>query len=154
VYYSGSAATAAGERPPAGMRKAERADRDRLVAATLALNQADLNLDPARVDRRWLRDTIDERIANGTTRVLGPLGGPICKLDVGSDGPGGQVVEGVFTFPEHRGQGLAQALLASVLAAARGEVCLHVGKHNVPARRAYERAGMREVGGCRLLLMP
>ncbi|MBL8756242.1 MAG: GNAT family N-acetyltransferase [Planctomycetes bacterium] len=154
VYYAGSAATVARAHVRADMRPAQRADRDRLVQATLLLNQSDLNVDPARVDRRWLRDTIDERILAGTTLVLGPLGGPWCKLDLGSDGPGGRMIEGVFTFPEQRGQGLATALVASCLAAAPAGVCLHVGKHNRPARAAYERSGMQAAGGCRLLLLP
>ena len=153
IYYAGDRTSAARELVRADMRPAQRADRDRLVQATLLLNQSDLNLDPARVDRRWLRDTIDERIADGTTRVLGPLGGPQCKLDLGSDGPGGAVIEGVFTFPEQRGHGLAAALVASCLAAASQRVILHVGQHNRPARAAYARAGMQEAGSCRLLLL-
>jgi predicted GNAT family acetyltransferase len=136
------------------VRTAQRADRDRLVQATLALNASDLNVDPMRVDRRWLRDTIDERIAEGSTHVIGPAGGVRCKLDIGSDGPGGSVIEGVFTFPAERGKGLATGLVATCLRTLRGRVCLHVGKHNRTARAAYEAAGMREVGACRLLLLP
>ncbi len=154
VYYTGAAATVAREHIRAEMRPAERSDRDRLVQATLLLNASDLNVDPARVDRRWLRDTIDERIENHTTRVLGPIGAPVCKLDFGSQGPGGCVLEGVFTFPEQRGQGLATALVASCLAELALPVCLHVGKHNRPARAAYERAGMTAAAECRLLLLP
>ncbi|MBL8749068.1 MAG: GNAT family N-acetyltransferase [Planctomycetes bacterium] len=153
VYYAGTAVDAAGPDGSVAVRTAERADRDRLVQATLQLNHADLSIDPAHVDRRWLRDTIDERIAEGSTRVVGPPGSPYCKLDFGSDGPGGAVIEGVFTFPEHRGRGLATALVAACLRAAPGHVCLHVGRHNAPARAAYERAGMRVAGGCRLLLL-
>jgi GNAT superfamily N-acetyltransferase len=152
-YYAGTAADADAALAATGVRAAERSDRDRLVQATLLLNQSDLNIDPAQVDRRWLRDTIDERTAEGTTRVLGPIGSPACKLDFGSDGPGGRVFEGVFTFPEHRGKGLATGLVAACLLQAPGNVCLHVGRHNTPARAAYERAGLQEVGSCRLLLL-
>lgn len=153
VYYRGSAETAARELVRADVRAAERADRDRLVQATLLLNASDLHIPPSQVDRRWLRDTIDERIADGTTRVLGPLGSLHCKLDLGSRGPGGTVIEGVFTFPDQRGRGLAAALVATQLAAAPGPTCLHVGVHNAPARAAYARAGMTEVGRCHLLLL-
>jgi GNAT superfamily N-acetyltransferase len=154
VYYVGERASAVAARVRDDVRVPQRADRDRLVQATLAQNASDLNVDPARVDRRWLRDTIDERIANGTTRVIGPLGGVRCKLDFGSAGPGGTVIEGVFTFPDARGLGFAAGLVATCLAQAEGAVCLHVGAHNRPARRAYEAAGMRETGSCRLLLLP
>ena len=135
------------------VRHAERADRDRLVQATLLLNASDLHILPAQVDRRWLRDTIDERIAESTTRVIGPVGSVQSKLDLGSQGPGGTVVEGVFTFPDQRGRGLAAGLVATQLVEAPAATCLHVGVHNAPARKAYARAGMSEAGQCHLLLL-
>jgi GNAT superfamily N-acetyltransferase len=154
VYYACAPHAATTALVHRGVRAAERGDRDRLMQATLQLNDSDLHVDPRRVDRRWLRDSIDERIATRTTRVLGPVGAFDCKLDFGSDGPGGLMLEGVFTFPAVRGGGLATALVASCIAAAPGaSVCLHVGRHNEPARHAYERAGMREAGSCRLLLL-
>jgi hypothetical protein len=153
IYYCGTAATAAAVPVAATVRPAQRADRDRLVQATLLLNASDLHIPPAQVDRRWLRDTIDERIADGTTRVIGPVGAVQTKLDLGSEGPGGTVLEGVFTFPEHRGRGLATALVAACLRAAPGLVCLHVGAHNAPARAAYAAAGMQAAARCRLLLL-
>ena len=153
VYYVGTAKSAATALVDDGVRTAGREDRDRLLQATLQLNSSDLNIDQARVDRKWLRDTIDERIASGTTRVLGPVGGVQSKLDFGSDGPGGLVLEGVFTFAEHRGHGLASRLVATCLHRAPAGVCLHVGMHNAPARAAYERAGMTLAGRCRLLLL-
>jgi GNAT superfamily N-acetyltransferase len=152
VYYRGVAATAARDADLADVRPAQRADRDRLAQATLALNHADLNVDPARVDRRWLRDSVDERIAAGDTLVLGPPGAFWCKLDHGSHGPAGVVIEGVFTFPEHRGQGFATKLVAASLAQREQPSILHVGRHNLPARAAYEAAGMVEAGACKLLL--
>lgn len=153
VYYVGTAKDAQQALVDDSVRTAGREDRERLLQATLQLNSSDLNIDQARVDRRWLRDTIDERIATGSTRALGPVGGLRCKLDFGSDGPGGLVLEGVFTFPEHRGAGLASRLVATCLHRAPATVCLHVGMHNAPARAAYERAGMTLAGRCRLLLL-
>lgn len=154
VYYL---ADGGGEGPAAaaavGARLARPDDRERLVQAALQLNHSDLAIDPRRVDRRWLYETIEARIANGTTRVIGPPGRIDCKLDLGSRGPGGSVIEGVFTFAKARGSGLATALVRATLAELDGVACLHVGEHNVPARAAYERAGMREVGRCRILLL-
>lgn len=138
----------------AGVRLAQRGDREALMSATLQLNESDLHIDPRRVDRRWLRDSVLARIAEGSTHVIGPVGAVQAKLDVGSRGPGGCVIEGVFTMPSWRGRGLAARLVAAV-AASRPEpvVCLHVGVGNGPARAAYERAGMVEQGRCRLLLL-
>ncbi|MEY3161375.1 MAG: hypothetical protein RIT25_1366 [Planctomycetota bacterium] len=136
------------------VRLAQRGDREALMSATLQLNESDLHIDPRRVDRRWLRDSVLARIAEGSTHVIGPVGGVQAKLDVGSRGPGGCVIEGVFTMPAWRGRGLAAGLVATV-AAQREEpiVCLHVGVGNAPARAAYARAGMAERGRCRLLLL-
>ncbi|MBM4062950.1 MAG: GNAT family N-acetyltransferase [Planctomycetes bacterium] len=154
IYYRANAAAAARDLVRGDVRPAQPADRDRLAQATLDLNHVDLHLDPARVDRRWLRDSIEERIAGGTTHVVGPVGAPDCKLDFGSSGPGGTVVEGVYTFPAARGQGLAAGLVATCIARAAAQpVCLHVGEHNAPARAAYARAGMAPADRCRILLL-
>ena len=153
IYYVGAA-----EDAPAGlvrddMRLHDADDRERLARATLALNASDLNIAPARVDRRWLYRMIDDRIHDGTTRVLGPRGGLWCKLDYGSDGPGGAILEGVFTFPDRRGRGLGVELVATCMAQASLPVSLHVAEHNRAARSAYERAGMHVAGQCSLLLL-
>mgnify|MGYP001244519614 CR=1 FL=1 len=53
---------------------------------------------------------------------------------------------GVYTFPEYRGQGYAQQLVANfcVLAAAAGyDTCLLVDATNAPAIAAYSRVGFR-----------
>lgn len=153
VYYVGDRQSADPKHVRDDLRLPVCEDRERLARATLALNASDLNIAPDRVDRRWLYNTIDDRIHDGTTRVIGPVGGLWSKLDFGSDGPGGVVIEGVFTFPERRGRGLGADLVASCMAQASGVVSLHVAEHNRAARRSYERAGMREAGRCRLLLL-
>lgn len=136
------------------VRPPVRADLPALVAAALALNESDLRVDPRRVDRAWLRETVSQRIAEGSTRVIAAGGRLLSKLDFGSSGPGGSVLEGVFTFPEARGRGLCAGLVATVIAESRHvPVCLHVAADNAPARAAYAAAGMRETGRCRLLLL-
>ena len=153
VYYVGGRDDAGALGAQADVRKPVGADRERLARATLALNASDLNIAPDRVDRRWLYRTIDDRCREGATMVLGPPGELWCKLDLGSQGPAGDVLEGVYTFPEHRGRGYATSLVAGAMAANVTPASLHVAAHNAPARRAYEAAGMREAGTCRLLLL-
>jgi len=153
IYYVGGASDAPERLVRDDMRLPDADDRERLARATLALNASDLNIAPSRVDRGWLYRMIDERIDEGTTRVLGPSGALWCKLDYGSDGPGGAVLEGVFTFPDRRGRGLGAELVSTCMAQAKLPVSLHVAEHNRPARSAYERAGMHEHGQCRLLLL-
>lgn len=136
------------------VRLPDERDRDALMRATLQLNEVDLRVDPRRVDRRWLRDTIDARIRDGTCRVLDADGQIGCKLDLGSQGPAGTMIEGVFTFPAARGLGLATSLVATATALALTPfVCLHVAADNKVARAVYERAGMRELATCELLLL-
>ena len=153
IYYGCSPAEAAFLSGRDEARLAGRADRDRLVDAGLDLNHRDLSIRPDRVDRRWMRDAVSARIADGTSLVLGPEGEFHCKLDFGSRGEAGLVIEGVYTFPEARGRGYASALVAAAAASGRGPVaCLHVNAANAPARRAYERAGLRPEKTLRLLL--
>jgi predicted GNAT family acetyltransferase len=153
IYYVGSPENAPRTLVREDMRLPVSEDREALARATLALNASDLNIAPARVDRRWLYRMIDERIGDGSTRVLGPVGDIWTKLDYGTDGPGGAMLEGVFTFPNRRGLHLGAELVATCMANATVPVSLHVSEHNRSARAAYERAGMREVSSCRLLLL-
>ena len=153
IYYVGGPEDAPKALVRDDMRLPVSEDRERLARATLALNASDLNIAPARVDRRWLYRMIDERIGDGSTRVLGPIGDMWSKLDYGTDGPGGAVLEGVFTFPDRRGRGLGAELVATCMADATLPVSLHVAEHNRAARSVYERAGMREAASCRLLLL-
>jgi hypothetical protein len=59
-------------------------------------------------------------------------------------------VQGVWTAPEWRGRGLATAGIAAVVNDALRRVAptvsLYVNDYNAPARRVYERCGLRRVG--------
>lgn len=137
------------------VREAERRDLSALLAAALDLNEVDLHVDRRRVHKPWLRDSIRRRVRQRQTQVIGPPGKLLSKLDVGSDGPFGIVLEGVYTTPQARGRGLAAGLVATAASRAGDAaplVSLHVAADNVPARRAYERAGMQVMQSCELLL--
>jgi ribosomal-protein-alanine N-acetyltransferase len=58
-------------------------------------------------------------------------------------------IHAIATHPDHRGRGVAGALLAHVVAHARAEACtsahLEVRRSNVPALALYTRAGFRTV---------
>lgn len=58
-------------------------------------------------------------------------------------------VQGVWVRPDHRGRGIGTAAMAAVVARAlwlAPTVSLYVNDFNVPARRLYDRLGMRQVG--------
>ena len=136
-------------------RAALAADREGLMAASLELNRTDLKVDPRRVHRAWLKETVQRRIDDGSTQVIGAVGDVQCKLDLGSCGPLGLVIEGVFTRADCRGRGLAASLVATVAARAMGKVpvvLLHVAETNEIAQRAYRRAGMEQRDDCELML--
>jgi ribosomal protein S18 acetylase RimI-like enzyme len=139
----------------AAVRVAEKKDLDALMYAALHLNQSDLHVDPWCVDRDWLKRNTKTRIRKQTTFVIGSPGKPIAKLDLGSVGPSGVVIEGVYTWPDQRGRGFAASLVAAVAQEKlvdHPRVCLHVAASNAAARRAYEKCGMAEAGACQLML--
>ena len=153
IYYGVGPDEVAGDLISDAVRPATRKDLRALMRAALDLNEADLHVDPWRVDKEWLKRNTLQRIQEGTTKIFGER--IQSKLDVGSLGPAGMVIEGVYTLPDCRGRGLAARLVATVATEALRNVplvCLHVAADNVSARRSYEKAGMREVGQCRLLL--
>ncbi|MHC4814685.1 MAG: GNAT family N-acetyltransferase [Planctomycetota bacterium] len=155
IYYAVAPAAVPVERLRDDVRRAQRQDAKALVLATLHLNETDLGVDAWRVNKDWVRKNVRLRIREGSTLVIGPVGNPWVKLDIGSKGPAGLILEGVYTWPEFRGQGHAASLVATVAQRAGEDcpvVCLHVAEDNQPARRAYENAGMREVDRCGLLL--
>ena len=155
VYYGCTADEVIESARRDDVRPAERRDVASLVEAALELNSEDLGVDPARVHRGWLRESIRRRIRMRQTMVIGPVGDPWTKLDFGSCGPCGMIVEGVFTRRGQRGNGLARSLVASVAATIGRDypmVCLHVAADNEAARRAYAGAGMRPMQSCSLLL--
>lgn len=161
VYYGADRADVTRDLVSDEVRLATKRDAKVLIEAALDLNESDLSVARWRVNRTWLRDTVKRRIRFEQTYVIGPVGAPVCKLDLGSVGAAGVVLEGVHTEPAARGRGLASTLVATVMARfLDGEVdglapetaCLHVGGANAAARRAYERAGMTERGRCHLLL--
>ncbi len=131
-------------------------DSQWLLHASLMLNEEDLAIPAASVDRGLLRARVDERIAAGCTWITEVHGKPAAKLDVGDEGPAGALIEGVYTEPKLRGGGLARGLVAEV---SRGLldrwpcVGLHVSRANTPAVRAYLAAGFEEVENLRLALV-
>ena len=155
IYYRVEPGAVRLDRVRDDVRPAQRQDIQALVAATIDLNETDLGVEAWRVSKGWVKKNVKLRIRERTTLVIGPAGAPEAKLDIGSKGPAGLILEGVYTLSASRRQGHAAALVATVAHRAGEEcpiVCLHVAADNHAARKAYENAGMREAGRCGLLL--
>jgi predicted GNAT family acetyltransferase len=87
--------------------------------------------------------------------VVDSSGEVLFKADIGSVSRQATQIQGVWTRPDLRGQGLAAGALPGVLRAAlelAPTVSLYVNDFNVPARRLYERLGMREVAALTTIL--
>ena len=74
----------------------------------------------------------------------------VFKAEVAFATPANAQVQGVWVTPERRGEGLAAAGMAAVVALVRSRVApvvsLYVNDWNEPARRAYERVGFEQTG--------
>ena len=137
-------------------RLGELSDIEWLCAASMQLNEEDLGIAPRSVDRKLLEQRVRERIHQERTWVVDVDRRPVCKLEVGCQGPAGALIEGVYTSVEHRGKGLATELVRTVgrhLLHRYPWVGLHVGRDNTPAVRAYLAAGLREVADLELALI-
>ncbi len=135
---------------PAGER-----DLPWLAEAGYALAREDLGVPSWALSRPRLRRVAAGRIRKGKTFVIRREGRPAFKVNLAVRTREGVLIEGVFTDPEHRGRGLASrgvAALCALLLEEHPLVALHVGPQNLPARRAYERAGLREKEKLGLLL--
>jgi predicted GNAT family acetyltransferase len=81
------------------------------------------------------------RIENG--RVL-------FKAELGAVSVRACQIQGVWVDPAHRGRGLGTfgtaAVVGEALRSVAPTVSLYVNDFNLPARRAYERVGLRNVG--------
>ena len=126
-----------------------------LAEAGFSLAREDLGLPAWTLNKARLRRLALRRIRKKKTFVIRRGGRPVFKINIAVRCPEGALIEGVFTDPGYRKKGLASGGVAALCRKLLEDVplvALHVGKENLPARRAYERAGMREKGELGLLL--
>src|SRR5579875_2050632 len=142
---------------PAPVRLMTDADLDAYLPAAVAMFREELDLPPlapAMVGeyRRRVAGLIRRGRAFG---VLDEDGQVLFKADIGSVSRHTCQVQGVWTRPDQRGRGIATAALVDVLRQGlelAPTVSLYVNDFNSPARRLYERLGMREVGALTTIL--
>lgn len=123
---------------------------DRYLPAATAMFTEELGVSPYRSTpvadyRRRVAGLIADGRAFG---IVDDSGAVVFKADLGAVSAHTCQLQGVWVRPDRRGQGLAREALAAVLRHAltlAPSVSLYVNDYNVPARRLYDRLGLRQV---------
>lgn len=136
-----------------GVRRATLDDLDALVPMIAAYRVEDGLSRKGDDHSAWIRTHAKERVESGNLFVVATSGRPVFTGAFNFAGRYGSGLGGIYTEPSVRGKGLASRAVADLcrMALAVGPVVtLHVAQDNVPAIRAYERAGFRMAGRFRL----
>jgi ribosomal protein S18 acetylase RimI-like enzyme len=135
-------------------RPAAGADLDALVVAARESLREEGRPDPFSGDVRGFRRWVRGRIARA--RVIESEGRVVFVAYADVRRPEGWLVQGVYTWPEVRGRGLATAgvsdLCREAFAVGTDHVQLAVVEGNVPGVRLYERLGFKPFAQLRTIL--
>jgi ribosomal protein S18 acetylase RimI-like enzyme len=135
--------------PPAPIRRGCRADIDALVVAAAAMHHEEMGVDPMSVDSAWWRTRMTSLVDQGWSWVWMLDGEVVFKAELSAWTPDVVQLQGVYTAPAYRGQGVATRGVAGVCRALFDdvEVCsLYANQHNVAALGLYQRLGFSRHG--------
>jgi uncharacterized protein len=123
---------------------------DRYLPAAVAMFTEEVGVDPRLPDGgSGYRARVAELIAAGRAFVRFEAGEVVFKAEIGAMSATVGQIQGVWVHPDRRGQGLAAAGTAAVVARLQqiGRIAsLYVNAYNQPARAAYRRVGFTQVG--------
>ncbi|HET9051874.1 MAG TPA: GNAT family N-acetyltransferase [Candidatus Dormibacteraeota bacterium] len=134
--------------PAATVRLGTRADLEPLVLAAAAMHREEMGVDPMLVDPSGWRFRMATLVDRGWSFVWMMDGRVVFKAELSAWTPDVCQVQGVWTAPGHRGQGIGTQGMAAVCEAALEQTptcSLYVNHFNLPARRLYERLGFAQV---------
>ena len=98
----------------------------------------------------FYRARVQQLISRGWQFARIEDGRVVFKAEVGCVSPYAAQIQGVYVDPDRRGEGLGSRGMAAVVEAIRHEIApvasLYVNEWNLPARRAYQKAGFTEMG--------
>jgi predicted GNAT family acetyltransferase len=137
--------------PEPGVRRVRIDELDTLLPACVAMFTEEVGVSPVASDGGALyRARVAELIADGRAFALIDDGRVLFKAEIGSATAQACQVQGVWTDPALRGEGLGTRGTAAVVEYALDSIApvvsLYVNDYNMPARRAYERVGFTTVG--------
>ena len=134
-----------------GVRRVRIDELDTLLPACVAMFTEEVGVSPVASDGGTLyRARVAELIAEGRAFALIEDGVVKFKAEIGSATSAACQIQGVWTDPALRGQGLGTRGTAAVVNHALDSIApvvsLYVNDYNMPARRAYEAVGFTTVG--------
>jgi predicted GNAT family acetyltransferase len=137
--------------PDPAVRQTTPDDFDALYPACVAMYTEEVGVDPeAEGGAPIYRSRVRQLIGLGWSFARIERGRVVFKAEVAHATPSAAQIQGVWVAPERRGQGLAAAGVAAVVAACRLEIApvasLYVNVWNEPARRAYAKVGFEQSG--------
>ena len=135
--------------PDPAVRVTARTDLDALYPACVSMYTEEVGVSPEIGGGSELyRTRVVQLISRGWSFGRFERGELVFKAEVACATPAAAQIQGVWVPPHRRGEGLASAGMAAVVALVRARispaVSLYVNEWNEPARRAYERVGFRE----------
>ena len=133
------------------VRRTERADLEALYPACVAMYTEEVGVSPEVGGGADLyRARVAQLVAKGWSFARIEDGRVVFKAEVAAASPFACQVQGVYVDPSRRGEGLAAAGMAAVVRHALRHIApvvsLYVNEHNLPARKAYARAGFEDAG--------
>lgn len=135
--------------PDPAVRVTTESDVEVLMPACVSMFTEEVGYSPLSVGGGYER-RVRSLVAAGRSLARIEGGRVVFKAELGTVALGVTQVQGVWVEPELRGQGLAKAGMAAVVAYARAQVApvvsLYVNSYNTAAIRAYDAVGFRQVG--------
>ena len=132
--------------PDPAVRLSTTADLEALYPACVAMYTEEVGVSPELGGGGSLyRARVAQLISKGWSFVRIDDGQVVFKAEIAAATPHAAQVQGVYVAPERRGEGLAVAGMAAVVALTLRDIApvvsLYTNDFNTPARRAYERVG-------------
>jgi uncharacterized protein len=135
--------------PDPEVRRTTQADLDTLYPACVAMYTEEVGISPeAGGGGDMYRARVAQLVSKGWSFARIEHGRVVFKAEIAAVSPYACQVQGVYVDPDRRGEGLATAGMAAVVAHALRDIApvvsLYVNDHNVPARRAYAAVGFEQ----------
>jgi GNAT superfamily N-acetyltransferase len=132
--------------PSGDVRPSTRGDLEALIIAAARMHREEMGIDPLAVDAPAWRMRMLSLIERRWSWIWMRHREVLFKAELSAWTPDVVQIQGVYTAPKYRGQGIARAGLAAVCAHVFKDVprcSLYVNQYNVIAQRVYERLGFR-----------